>query len=71
LLMVYNPQAIVIGGGVAQSALLLDLVRSGLTGIRTQFPGRMTGAAILPAQFGSQAGAVGAALWAREQSGSG
>ncbi|WP_051251104.1 ROK family protein [Paenibacillus harenae] len=59
-----NPEAVIIGGGVARSKMLLELVRNGLEREVILFPPSLGGIAVKEAEFGTYAGAVGAAAWA-------
>ncbi|WP_127490729.1 ROK family protein [Paenibacillus glycanilyticus] len=61
---ILNPGAVIIGGGVARSGFLLDLVRRGLESRVILFPSTLGGVDVVEAVFGTYAGAVGAAAWA-------
>jgi glucokinase len=61
---VLNPEAVIVGGGVARSKLLLDLVRSGLEREAILFPPALGSLEVVAAEFGEYAGAAGAAAWA-------
>jgi glucokinase len=68
LVNIFNPQAMVIGGGVSAAGdLLLDPARA-MVRERALLPGRDV-VRIEVAKFGPEAGLVGAALMAREQRG--
>jgi glucokinase len=68
LVNIFNPEVVVIGGGVsAAGELLLDPARA-VVAERALLPGR-DGVRIAVARFGPEAGLVGAALMAREAGG--
>ena len=66
---IFDPECIILGGGLIDAgALLMDPVRSAFTDLVEGAQYR-PGLEILPAALGSQAGAIGAALLAREVGG--
>jgi glucokinase len=68
LVCVLNPGAIVVGGGVAEAGdLLLQPIRDEIERRTVVFSRERGGVAVLPSPFDSQAGAIGAAVWARRQ----
>jgi glucokinase len=68
LVNIFNPQAIVIGGGVSAAGdLLLDPARA-IVRERALAPGAEA-VRIEVARFGAEAGLLGAALMARERGG--
>ena len=66
LINLFNPQRIVIGGGVsAAGALLLD---PAIAEARTRcYPNLFEACRIVPAMLGTNAGVIGAAIWARDR----
>jgi glucokinase len=68
LVNIFNPQVVVIGGGVSEAGdLLLDPARE-VVAARALLPGR-DAVRIDIAQFGPEAGLIGAALMGRDGSG--
>ena len=65
LINLFSPQTIVIGGGVSLAgALLLD---PAIAEARTRcYPHLFETCRIVPAMLGTNAGVVGAAIWARD-----
>jgi len=70
MITVMTPQRVVIGGGVAASVdMLLDAIRDEVT--RHVFTTSMEGVDIVPAELGTWAGAIGAAIHGAEHAASG
>jgi glucokinase len=70
MITVITPQRVVIGGGVAASVdMLLDAIRDEVG--RHVFTTSMEGVEIVPAELGTWAGAIGAAIHGAEQAASG
>jgi glucokinase len=70
MITVMTPQRVVIGGGVAASVdMLLDAIRDEVG--RHVFTTSMEGVEIVPAELGTWAGAIGAAIHGAEQAASG
>jgi glucokinase len=68
LVNIFNPEVVVIGGGVSEAGdLLLDPARE-VIGARALLPGR-DAVRIEVARFGPEAGLVGAALMGRDGTG--
>jgi glucokinase len=68
LVNIFNPQVVVIGGGVSEAGeLLLEPARE-IVHQRALAPGRDV-VRIVQAAYGSEAGMIGAALAAREKGG--
>jgi glucokinase len=64
LICVLNPQAIVVGGGVAQAGdLLLDPIRAEIARRTVVFRPERGGVEVLSSSLNGQAGAIGAAVW--------
>lgn len=67
LICFLNPQAVIIGGGVASAGdLLLDPIRAEIRRRTIVFSPERGGVDVLPARLGSMAGAIGAAAWAMQ-----
>jgi glucokinase len=65
LVCVLNPQAIVVGGGVAGAGdLLLEPMRREIAARSAVFSPARGGVEVVPGALGSDAGAIGAAAWA-------
>jgi predicted NBD/HSP70 family sugar kinase len=64
---VLNPEAAIIGGGIAQTELLLDMIRERLDRKEILFPDSLGGIQVVRARFHHLAGAVGAAAWAMRE----
>lgn len=65
LIVLYNPQVIIIGGGIAQAGpMLLDVIQRVATARARMVPASTC--RIVPAELGDNAGIVGAAVLARE-----
>ncbi|MCL5256255.1 MAG: ROK family protein [Chloroflexi bacterium] len=65
VLLIFNPELVVIGGGVAKAGRLLFEPIRRVADIRSSlFIEPMGGAKIVPAELGEDAGAIGAAAWA-------
>lgn len=65
LICALNPQAVVIGGGVAKAGeLLLDPIRLEIARRTTVFSPSRGGVDVLQSPLGGDAGAIGAAAWA-------
>ncbi|KGE18732.1 ROK family protein [Paenibacillus wynnii] len=67
LVAALNPEAVVIGGGVAASELLIRYIRESVEERQTLFPSHLGDITIVRAQFEHMAGAAGAASWALNQ----
>ncbi len=66
LVNIFNPEMIIVGGGVAQMGdLLLDPARQVVRERAFQLPAQVV--RIVPAQLGDNAGVLGAAIFARQQ----
>jgi glucokinase len=66
MITVITPDRVVIGGGVAAAAdLLLDTIRDEVR--RHVFTTSLDGVEIVPAELGTWAGAIGAAIHGAEQ----
>ena len=66
LICVLNPQAIVIGGGVAKAGdLLLDPIRAEIGRRTVVFMPERGGVEVLRSSLDGQAGAIGAAVWSQ------
>lgn len=64
LVCVLNPQAIVVGGGVAKAGdLLLDPIRAEIARRTVVFMPERGGVEVLPSSLDGRAGAIGAAVW--------
>lgn len=65
LVVILNPDTVVIGGGVAAAGeILFGAIESSVSRRVCVFPGGKGGVRIVPAELGEEAGAVGAAAWA-------
>ncbi|MGM0834798.1 MAG: ROK family protein [Bacillota bacterium] len=60
-----NPEAIVFGGGVAESKMLLELIKKKLTEEEILFPESLGSVKIIKSKFDYFAGAIGIAAWAK------
>jgi glucokinase len=66
LVCVLNPQAIVVGGGVAKAGdLLLDPIRAEIARRTVVFMPQRGGVEVLPSSLDGRAGAIGAAVWSQ------
>jgi len=66
LVNIFNPEIIIVGGGMAKMGdLLLNPARDVVRERAFQLPGCVV--SIVPAQFGDDAGVLGAAIFARQQ----
>jgi glucokinase len=66
LVCVLNPQAIVVGGGVAKAGdLLLDPIRAEIARRTVVFMSERGGVEVLPSSLDGRAGAIGAAVWSQ------
>jgi glucokinase len=67
VVILLNPARVIVGGGIAQAgALLFDGIRQTLVD-RVGWFLRHTSVEIVPAELGEEAGALGAAAWARDR----
>lgn len=67
LICVLNPQAVVIGGGVAKAGnLLLDPIRAEIARRTVVFMPARGGVDVLASSLDGRAGAIGAAIWAMQ-----
>jgi glucokinase len=65
-----NPQAIVIGGGVSRAGeILLEPIRREIAWRTTVFSPERGGVDVIRSPLGGEAGAIGSAVWARQQIG--
>jgi glucokinase len=65
LVCVLDPQAVIVGGGVARAGdLLLDPIRREIAARTAVFSRTRGGVHVVPGALGSDAGAIGAAAWA-------
>lgn len=65
LICALNPEAIVVGGGVAEAGdLLLEPIRQEIARRTVVFSRQRAGVEVLRSPLGGQAGAIGAAAWA-------
>ncbi|MGP4081605.1 ROK family protein [Pseudalkalibacillus sp. R45] len=62
-----NPEAVVIGGGVSNSSLLLDMIREKIDEKEILFPDSIGRIEIRKADFNDYGGAIGVAAWAGHQ----
>jgi glucokinase len=69
LVILLNPARVIVGGGIAQAgAPLFEGIRKTLAD-RVGWFLRHTSVEVVPAELGDEAGALGAAAWARDRSG--
>ncbi len=69
LIVILNPDTVVIGGGVAKAgSLLFQAIEDTVSRRVCILPGGRGAVRIVPAELGDEAGAVGVAVWAMKQS---
>lgn len=67
LIVLLNPQAVILGGGVAESAVFIRLFKEKMEASNLLFSDELGGVDIVKAELDVMAGAVGAAAWARSR----
>ncbi|OPA75116.1 hypothetical protein BVG16_21125 [Paenibacillus selenitireducens] len=61
---ILNPEAVILGGGVAQSEILVQMIQEGLDQNKVLFPDSVGEIHILQSKFHDLSGAIGAGAWA-------
>lgn len=67
LIAVLNPQAVIVGGGVASSSFIIQCITDALWQLPSLFPTDLGGVQVLEADGHAYSGALGVAVWARSQ----